>query len=101
MVVNLSKFNKSKNSKSENLTFIPNIKAMRKPMFQISSARKAFNYLKQVFIEAQILQHFDLESFIQIETDVLGYSIAGVFGQSSLNWVTLDGSILLKSNFAQ
>ena len=37
---------------------------MRKPIFLTSNAKKAFNYLKQIFIKAPILQHFDLKNYI-------------------------------------
>ena len=58
---NSSKSKKLKNKKSENLTYI---RAIKKPIFLISCTKKAFNCLKQVFIEAPILRHFDLESHI-------------------------------------
>ena len=51
---NLSK--KSKNVKSEIQTYIG---AIREPIFLTSGAKKAFNQLKQTFIKALILQHFN------------------------------------------
>ena len=64
MVVNLSKSKKSKNDKSGNSTCVPTIKATEEPIFLTSNTKEVFNYLRQAFIEAPILQHFDLESHI-------------------------------------
>ena len=47
--------------------------------------KTAFNYLRHTFIQALILQYFDLKCHIRIEIDVLGYIISGV-----LNPVTFD-----------
>ena len=41
-----------------------NIRAMKKLIFLISNAKKAFNYLKQTFIKAPIFQYFNLKSDI-------------------------------------
>ena len=49
--------------------------------FFIPGARLAFIKLRQVFVKAPILYHFDLKCYIQIETDVLGYAIGGVLSQ--------------------
>ncbi len=43
--------------------------------FLISKARKAFTKLRQAFIKALILNHFDPEHHIQIKTDASGYVI--------------------------
>lgn len=43
-------------------------------------ARKVFTKLKQVFTEALLLNHFDLECYIQIE-NASGYAIGGIFSQ--------------------
>ena len=48
-------------------------------------ARQAFTQLRQAFTKALILQHFDLEYSIRIETDASGYTISEV-----LNQLTLD-----------
>ena len=48
-------------------------------------ARQAFTQLKQVFTKALIVQHFNLEYYIQIEIDVLGYTIGGILSQLTLN----------------
>ena len=43
---------------------MPNVEATKKTIFLISNAKKDFNYLKQGFIKALILQHFDFEYYI-------------------------------------
>ena len=58
---NLSKFKKLKNEKSEVQI---RIRALGETTFLISSTRKAFNHLRQAFIEAPILRYFDLEYYI-------------------------------------
>ena len=68
--VNLFKINKS-----QKLTCIPNIGAIKKPIFLIFNAIKAFNFLKQAFIKALIFRQFNLKSYIWIVTDVSGYVI--------------------------
>ena len=50
-------------------------------MFFSSQARKAFIKLKQAFVEALILNYFDLEYHIKIEMDISGYIIGGIFSQ--------------------
>ena len=55
-----------------------NIGATGEPNFITLNAKKAFNYLRLAFIEAPILQHFDLKSHIRIETDASGYAIGEV-----------------------
>ena len=49
--------------------------------FFISGARIAFTKLRQAFIKAPILHQFNLERHIQIETDILGYTIGVLFSQ--------------------
>ena len=61
-IVNLS--NKLKNNKSKNIIYMPNIETMKKSTFLILNAKKTFNYLKQTFIKALILQCFDLKYYI-------------------------------------
>ena len=60
-LVDSSKF---KNNKSEKLTCVQNIKAIEEPIFLIPNAKKSFNYLKQAFIKASILQYFDSKCHI-------------------------------------
>ena len=71
----------SKNEKSRKSTRVPNIGATGEPNFLTPDAKKAFNYLRLAFIKAPILQHFDPESHIRIETDALGYAIGRVLSQ--------------------
>ena len=84
-VRNLSKSKKSKNNKSENSTRVPNIGATEEPTFLTSDTRKAFNFLRQAFIKALILQYFDPECHIWIETDVSSYVIGGVLCQLDID----------------
>ena len=49
--------------------------------FLTAEARKNFTELRQAFVEAPILNHFDSEHHIQIETNALGYAIGGIFSQ--------------------
>ena len=44
-------------------------------------AKLAFTKLRQVFLKAPILHHFDPEQHIRIETDVSGYAIGRVPSQ--------------------
>ena len=74
-----------KNEKSKKLTRVPNIGATKKPNFLTPNAKKALNHLRLAFIKALILQHFDLESHIRIETDASGYTIGGVLSQLNFN----------------
>ena len=70
---------KFKNDKFEKLTYIANIGAIKKPIFLTFNTKKVFNYLRQAFIKASILQHFDSKYYIQIQIDTSGYAIDGVF----------------------
>ena len=64
-------------SKSKNLS-----KSKKRELgFLTSGARRAFTELRQAFIKALILYHFDPERHIRVETDVLGYVISGVLSQ--------------------
>ncbi len=54
-------------------------------IFLNSKAKIAFTKLRQVFVEAPILNHFYPECYIQIETDASGYAIGGI-----LSWLTSD-----------
>ena len=75
-----SKSNK-KSVKSRKSTIPGNSGATEESKFLTSKARKAFNLLWQAFTKAPILWHFDLESYIRIETDVSSYVIDGVLSQ--------------------
>lgn len=47
--------------------------------FTSKLVKQAFIKLKQAFIKTSILNHFDLERHIRIETDASGYAIAEIF----------------------
>ena len=49
--------------------------------FLISRARIVFIELRQAFIKAPILHHFDSKRHIRVETDASGYAIDGVLSQ--------------------
>ncbi len=53
--------------------------------FLTVDTRKAFTKLKQAFIEALILNHFNLERHIRIETDFSGYAIGGILSYLTSN----------------
>ncbi len=53
-------------------------------LFLTLGARKAFTKLRQVFVEAPILNHFDPKRHIQIKTDASGYTIGGILSQLTL-----------------
>ena len=57
---------------------VSNIGAIGEPEFLTPSAKEAFNQLKLAFIKALVLWQFDLEYYIQIETDASGYTIGKV-----------------------
>ena len=61
----ISKFQKMSKSK----------KMIRFLGFLIFGTKLAFTKLKQVFVKIPILYHFDPEYHIQIEIDILGYTI--------------------------
>ena len=95
---NLSKSKKSKNTKSGIQT---RIGATGEPTFLIPGAGEAFNQLRQAFTKAPILQHFDPECHIWIESDASGYAIGGVRSQLTSDQVTLDSksNLTKTSNF--
>ena len=84
---NLSKFKKSKNTKSGIQTYIG---TTEEPIFLTSGAKEAFNQFRKVFIKAPILRHFDPEYCIQIEINVPDYAIRGVLSQLTSDHLTSD-----------
>ena len=54
------------------------------PSFLTPNTRQAFTQLRQVFREARILQHFDSERNIRIETDISSYALGDIFSQMTL-----------------
>ena len=65
----IQKKSKSKNLSKSTLDFLT------------PRAKLIFTKLRQVFLKAPILYHFDLEHHIRIETDISSYAIGGVFSQ--------------------
>ena len=53
-------------------------------MFLIFKAKKALTKLKQVFIEAFILNYFDLEYYIYLEMHIFGYITCEIFNLLTL-----------------
>ena len=53
--------------------------------FLTPKAKLAFTKLRQAFVKALILYHFNPERYIWIKTDVLGYTIDRVLNQLTLN----------------
>ena len=65
--------------KSKNHDFPPNSRNREvKTGFFIPKARLAFIHLRQAFIEALILYHFDPKCYIRIETNISGYAIGEI-----------------------
>ena len=56
-------------------------KAVGPSDFLIPGAKLIFTKLRQAFLKAPILHHFDPERHIRIETDASGYAIGGVLSQ--------------------
>ncbi len=50
-------------------------------LFLTFGARKVFTKLRQAFVKAPILNHFNLVRHIQIKTDASDYAISGIFSQ--------------------
>ena len=95
MVVNLLK-----NNKSKNLTYMLNVEATKKSTFLTSNIKKIFNHLRQTFILTPIVQHFNLENYIQIKINTSSYTIGGVLSELNLDFdVLLNNSN--KSDFGQ
>ena len=91
--------NLSKNKKSRKSTRVPNIEATGKSNFLTPDTKKAFDHLRLAFIKASILRHFDLESYIRIETDASSYAISRMLSQLNLDSDALP-SDLNKSDFS-
>ena len=93
--INLSNLSASKKSnKVDYLTFEgakrggantkKDVKAAEDSDYLNPGAKKAFNYLWHAFIQAPILQHFDLKWHIRIETKASSYAISKVLSQLTL-----------------
>ena len=60
-------------------------KTVRSSNFLTPGAKLAFTKLRQAFLKAPILHHFNPDRYIQIETDVSGYAIGGLLSQLTLD----------------
>lgn len=74
-IVKLAKFKKSNLAKA----------ISSRPDFLIPKAKKSFMYIQKASIKILVCRHFDLESYIRLKTDALGYIIDGIFSQITLN----------------
>ena len=77
-VVRSSGGNEEKLAKSD---FTKPVHGVKEPSFLSPNVRQAFTQLRQAFTKAPILQHFDPERHIQIETNASSYAIGGVLSQ--------------------
>ena len=78
----------------------PNFDAKNNELsFLTPEARAAFNCLWLTFIKALILQHFNLECFIWIMTDTLGYAINDMLSQ--LAFETRSDGVVTKTDLGQ
>ena len=71
-----------KTSKSKNLS--KSNKAVEPLDFLTPGAKPAFTKLRQAFLKASILHHFNPERHFRIETDVSGYAIGRILSQLTL-----------------
>ena len=62
---------KSKAARAKNLS-------SQSASFLIPKAKESFTKLRQAFVKVPILNHFDPEHYIQIETDASGYAISAI-----------------------
>ena len=86
-----------KTIKPKNQDFPPNFRNKEAETdFFTPKARLAFTQLKQAFVKAPIFHHFDLECYIQIQTNILGYTISGILSQ--LVFKTRPDGIVIKTN---
>ena len=67
--------------------------------FFTPKARLTFIQLRQAFVEAPILHHFDQESHIWIETNASGYAIGNVL--SKLSSGTRPDKVVTKTDLGQ
>ena len=67
--------------KDETVGRLPSKNSNKATCYPTPNARRAFTQWRQAFTKTPILQHFDPEYHIRIETDELGYAIGGVLSQ--------------------
>ena len=91
----------SKNKKSRKSTHMPNIEATKEPKLLTPDTKKAFNYLRLVFIKAPIFQYFNLESHIWIQINASSYAISRVLSQLNLDFDAPSNDLNSKSDFGQ
>ena len=85
--------------KSKNHDFLPHFKNRKAGAgFFTFAAKLTFIQLRQAFIKAPILYHFDLESHIGLEIDILGYAIGSVL--SKLFFKTRLNGVVTKTNLS-
>ena len=53
--------------------------------YLIPNVKKAFDKLREAFTKVPILQHFDPEQYIRVETDASGHAISKVLSQLTNN----------------
>ena len=68
-------------SKGKNLAKFKALTQNSKSGFLTPRARQTFTKLRQAFIKALILDHFDPDCDIQTEINISSYAISGVFSQ--------------------
>ena len=74
--------------KVQNLSKLTNLSKSKKTIgsdFFTPGTKLAFTKLRQTFLKAPILHHFDSERHIRIDTDASGYAISGVLSQLTLD----------------
>ena len=89
--VDSSKSKKLKNTMSEIQIRIGPPKEIK---FFTFSIKKVFNRLKQAFIKALILRHYDPECHIQIEINASSYVISRVLSQLTFDHLSFDQSAI-------
>ena len=67
--------------------------------FFTPEARLAFTQLRQAFVKAPILYHFDPKNYIRIKTNASGYAIGGILSQ--LFSETRPDEVVTKANLGQ
>ena len=82
--------NLSKKSKYINSGIQMYIGVTKEPTFLTTSAKKAFNSLKQMFTKALIFWHFDPECHIRIQTITSSYAIGKVLSQPTSDHLTTN-----------
>ena len=65
--------------------YLGNSNNLKEPKFLTFKTKEAFNCLKQAFTKVSILQYFDPECHIRIETNASGYAIGGDLSQLTPN----------------